>query len=255
MPRRPVTALPGLAPSKASAMSASRPAASRSARVTASGAPGSSSSPVKIDRDVHAAQLAGAVQGPQRFQRHEVAALHVGGAGAVGAIALAPEGLALQHGVEMADQQQPRTVAATVRRDEMPAALHPGRQFDPACRESQRLQFARVDRADRAHAGQVLGRARHVHRFFEQADGCVELAVDLRNDLCFGGLQWRGAGRRRAAQRQQGAGHGRQHERRKRHGSHAAGTGSVAIGHGCDQRGRNGGTPMNRWCAQTTNTT
>ncbi len=118
---------------------------------------------------------------------------------AVGPIAVAPERLTLQDRVEMADQQQTwATTLAAVGRDQVPRTLHLRGHVDPACFEAERAKFARVDLTHRAHAGEVLGGARHVHRLGQQLERGVGAPIDGGCDPLFRGGRSRvgGAGRR-----------------------------------------------------------
>ena len=99
----------------------------------------------------------------ERLEHDHRPAFHVGCAGAVGARAVAAEGLAGEHGVDVAEQQQALAAGATGLGHEVPRPLHFRRQFDPSRAEADGPKLRGEDLTDRAHAGDVLGRAFDVH--------------------------------------------------------------------------------------------
>ena len=124
-------------------------------------------------------QGAGRVQRAQGLERDQVPALHVRDAAAVRAQGVPPEALALQHRVEVADQQQPLAARAAVLGHEVPAAVDV-RLIHPARLEPERRQLLRVDLPDGPDARVVLRGARSVHRACEQRDRRLAPRVDAR---------------------------------------------------------------------------
>ena len=123
------------------------------------------------DRDAPVVEGARRVQRLQGLHHHDHPALHVGRPGAEGPCALAPELLARQHGVDVAEQQEPLAPATAGLGDEVAGALHPGRQFDPARAETDRAQLLGECIADGADARRVLCRTLDVHDFLQQGLG------------------------------------------------------------------------------------
>ena len=84
--------------------------------------------------------------------------------------------VALEDGVEMADQQDLRR-RARVACDEMAGAL-PGGAVDPLRLESERVELGAKDRADLPHAVEVLRAAVDIDDALEERDGLVLVGVD-----------------------------------------------------------------------------
>ena len=117
--------------------------------------------------EVHVGERAGDLQRLERGDHDDVAALHVDDAGAlrglvVDALELLERAVALEHGVEVADEQHPRTLAGMIR-DQVAGALerravHPGRL------EPERVELLAEEVPDRADAGEVVRAAVDVDR-------------------------------------------------------------------------------------------
>jgi hypothetical protein len=137
--------------------------------------------------DGHGGEEAGVAQGAQGEEHGHVAALHVARAGAAGHGVLADEALALalEHGVEVADEEEARAARRTrgrsVRGDEVAGAAHRRGQLGPAHGEAQGAELGAEQVAHLAHAGDVVRAARDVHGALEQGDRRVVVgATDSR---------------------------------------------------------------------------
>ena len=144
------------------------------------------------DRHVHAVERASGLQRLQRLDDDDVAALHVDDARTAGLALVQPLELlkrtvGLEHGVEMADQEnapaRPRALG-----DEMSGALE-RRSVDPAGREPQRVELGGEQLADLAHAGKVLRAAVDVDGPFEERQRLGVVGVHVSDDRAFVGRQ------------------------------------------------------------------
>lgn len=103
--------------------------------------------------------------------------LHVDDALPADAVALAfpfrDRAVDLEHGIEMAEQEQALALATFAGGHQMASPLQFRRQVDPACTEAQLLEFSSIHLADFAHTGVVHGSAVDVDALFEHADRFV----------------------------------------------------------------------------------
>src|SRR5262249_4994637 len=128
----------------------------------------------------------------------DVAALHVDDARPPGGpvaeqLELLKRAVRLEHGVEMADQQN-LPAASGVLGDEVPGAS-PGTAVDPSRLEAEPLETRHEDVADALHAGQIVRPAVDVDHLLEKRERLPVVRVDVRADglldAC-AGLQKRG---------------------------------------------------------------
>ena len=108
----------------------------------------------------------------QRGDDHHITALHVPRPCTAGdrVVAREPLSLALEDGVEMADQQEPAPRRARMHGHEMAGAVHRGRHLRPADGEAERPELGGEQIAHATHAFDVVGAARDVHRPLEECD-------------------------------------------------------------------------------------
>ena len=114
------------------------------------------------DRDAGVLERASGVQRAQGVQNHEVAALHVVRARAVGAAVLDAEVAGGQDGVEVADEQQAPALGAAALGHDMARALRLGNRR-PARGETELGKLGLEPGAEFSHAGVVLGGRTDLH--------------------------------------------------------------------------------------------
>ena len=125
------------------------------------------------------------VQGAERLQHHDVAALHVGHAGPVRGVPLPLEplegALRLEHGIQVPDQQQALPLFARVFGEQVARPAHGG-PVDPPGRKAEDVQLAAEDIPHPPHAGEVQRTAVLVDDALEQLDGLIDMGVYPRRD-------------------------------------------------------------------------
>ena len=147
---------------------------------------------------------------PQRRDHRHIAALVVGDPGAasvvgIDALEFEKPRVGLEHGVEVADQQQPLAPRlAFSGGDQMPGATDRVLRH-PAHRKAQRGELGRENVVHRLDPRQVPRPAVLVHRLFEQRQGARLLGIDRGNHRSLGG-GGRSGKRRGGKERQRGGG-------------------------------------------------
>jgi len=88
----------------------------------------------------------------------------------------------------MADHQKPRRGAArgnAILGDEVSGPAHRGRELDPAGRKAQLCELGSEERADLAHPGEILGRARLVDGVPQELDRALAVRLDASDQAAF----------------------------------------------------------------------
>ena len=140
------------------------------------------------DDDGHVVQQAGLLKGSQGVDDHDISRLHVVDAGATRRIAVALECrervIGFEYGIEMPDQQNPRTARALEATEQMACPVNFGWHLDPLCLHADRIELAPHDSADLAYALVIHRAAADIHRFFEQRDRLLHVRIDPGRHLC-----------------------------------------------------------------------
>jgi hypothetical protein len=140
--------------------------------------------------NVHRLQLTGGVKCLQRLNDDDVAAFHVDDArparrACVDALELLEGTVRLEHGVEMSDEQNPRSGSRMIG-DEMSAAfdlvlIHPLRL------ESESVELGAKDRPHLPHTRKVVRAAVDVDDALEQRETFIVVSVDRFHERAIGG--------------------------------------------------------------------
>ena len=169
------------------------------------------------DRDVHAIQRTGGLQGLEGLDDDDVAALHVDRAWSTRAPFIEPlellkRAIGFEDRIEVADEEKslarPRPLC-----DEMPRTPK-WRAIDPARGEAQRLELGAEQFAHGANAGKILGSAVDVDCALEQGQRVGVVRIDVGNERLF---LAREAGLSGAGQRHQTQGDRSEHRRACEH--------------------------------------